>query len=522
MAKTDTSDMQASFERPLEAAPVWATPPFVLSATLLYLVVHFAIRMAMGQSLSVDDADQALFTQFYAWAYRYKAPPLFIWMLTTIGFLIPVGALPIALLRYALLGITYGFSYLTARRLIADPRLSAASVYSFAAINTFAEASHRNLVNTTALAAILALAWYLLVRLAETPRLAFYLALGAVCALGMLAKWNFAIFILALPLAALLHRETRPLILDWRIVPAALLCAAIVLPTVIATVRMGSLGGEDVGSLLHTGEGRGLAQIVEGTWKLVDTTIIYSLPLLPIVLIVFGVPIWRGLRVDGGPATSRPLSAAFVGTTIAVGLALFLGLVLFLGATEFKVRYFYPVLLILPVWLFMLVERGRPAGRTIGLFVLVMLALAVGVTGKRIATQLTGHLSCGLCLELRPYPQLAAALREAGYRDDGTIVAGGDMAGNLRVVFPKSRIVDLAYVKPPPRSEAGPCLVVWQAHGDPGTTSTDFVSRIVTEMRGDPEAPHKEGRVTAPMLAPLEGEFSIGYRLYTGPNGDCR
>ena len=506
--------------------PFWAKPRFVLFIILFYLAAHFAMRMAMGEALSVDDSDQALFSQSYAWAYRYKAPPLFVWMLTLLGSLIPVGAFPISLLRYMLLGIVYGLVYLTARRLIADPRLAALSVYSFAAINTFAEASHRNLLHSTALAALLSVAWYVFVRLAASPRLGWYLALGAAFGVGMLAKWNFVVFALALPLACLLNREARALVLTWKIVPAALVAAMIVLPTLIATVKMGAPEDESVRAVLEAGGGPGLAQIAEGSWNLVDAAIIYSLPLLPIVLILFGPSLWRGIRTAGPEAGPFPrvTTAGLVGTTMAIGLALLWLLVLFLGATEFKVRYMYPVLLILPVWLFMVVERGRPSDLSINVFALVMAALAVGLGAKRIATQFTGLLSCGLCLEMRPYPQLAAQLGDAGYRGGGTVLASGDIAGNLRVVFPKARVIDPSYEGWPAPSGEGQCLIVWHESGSGvGVTLPPPYGLYLSDaLHGRPEATYADGAVTAPMLAPAEGEFSLGYRLYEEPNGDCR
>ena len=65
--------------------PFWAKSKFVLSVILFYLAVHFAIRMAMGPALATDDAEQALFAQHFAWSYRYRAPPLFTWLLVTLG-----------------------------------------------------------------------------------------------------------------------------------------------------------------------------------------------------------------------------------------------------------------------------------------------------------------------------------------------------------------------------------------------------------------------------------------------------
>jgi 4-amino-4-deoxy-L-arabinose transferase-like glycosyltransferase len=495
----------------------------VVLAILLYLAFHFAVRVAMPRALSVDDAEQALFSQFYAWAYRYKAPPLFVWMLATLGQVVPVNAVSIGLLRYVLLGATFIFVYLAARRIIADPRLSALSAYSFAAINTFAEASHRNLTHTTALAATIALSWYVFLRLAATPRVGWYLLLGAVFGLGMLAKWNFVILALALPVACLLHRDGRRLVLTWKIVPTALVAAVIVLPTGLATLRIGSGGGESVSAVLETGARADLWRMLSGTLDLLDKAWIYSLPLLPIVAVLFGRPLWRGLSSGGGRDSALP-GAHAVGMTMAVGLGFLWALVVFLGATDFEVRYLYPVLLPLPVWLFMTIERGGPPRLSVNLFVLVMVFLALVVGGKRIVTQFTRLADCGLCMEMRPYPELASQIEDVGYRGAGTILASASMAGNLRVPFPRARIVDPTYPNsgwPPPAGE-GQCLFVWEGAGETAEAPSGFTTYLADALGGRPGAPHAEGVASAPNRHPAVGTLTLGYRLYNGPNGDCR
>jgi 4-amino-4-deoxy-L-arabinose transferase-like glycosyltransferase len=511
--------------------PFWARPRFVLSAILLYLIAHLAIRMAMGWALSVDDAEQALFSQHFAWTYRYRAPPLFTWMLTSLEWITPASALSIGLIRYGLLGVLYVCVYLVARRLIADPRLSALSVYSFAALGTFAEASHRNLTHSTAHAALLAAGWYLFVRLAATPRLGWYLTLGAVFGLGIVAKWNYVIFAFALPLACLVSRDHRALVLNWRVLPAGLATAAIVLPTVIAAMQMGPPAGEDVRSVLGAETGPSLATIADGTLKLLDTAITYALPLLPIALVFFAIPLWRGLRLQTletpvgdfrceGDDPHR-LSASFVGMTMAIGMVLLWLIVLGLGATIFKLRYVYPVLLILPVWLFMTIERGRPSNWMINLFALVMVVATVFVAGKRLA-EVAGVTECSLCTASRTYPVLASQLEQAGYGGGGTIIVSDSIAGNLRVVFPDARIIDPAYAQSswPAPAGHGPCLLAWRASSGAKTVPAWYAAYLTGVLGGRLDAPHSDG--VTPGLPAAEDGLRLGYRLYRQPNGDCR
>ena len=69
------------------------------------------------------------------------------------------------------------------------------------------------------------------------------------------------------------------------------------------------------------------------------------------------------------------------------------------------------------------------------------MALALFVAGKRIA-QATGMADCGLCGEWQPYRDLAAQLREAGYRGGGTILSDIGIGGNMRAQFPNARVFD--------------------------------------------------------------------------------
>ena len=172
----------------------------------------------------------------------------------------------------------------------------------------------------------------------------------------------------------------------------------------------------------------------------------------------------------------------------------------------------------------MVIECGKPSRAALNLFALTMAAFAVFVAGKR-AGQPTGLLDCSFCLEMKPYAPFAAQLEQAGFSGRGTILAGGIVSGNLRVTFPKARVIDLANPDsswPEPAGE-GQCLLVWPASaGTQQAVPQPYLSFLADRLRGQPEAAHRDGTVTAPMLAPAKGEMSLAYRLYDAPNGACR
>jgi hypothetical protein len=97
----------------------------------------------------------------------------------------------------------------------------------------------------------------------------------------------------------------------------------------------------------------------------------------------------------------------------------------------------------------------------------------------------------------------------------------------MRVEFPRARILDPTYpvIRPITSPAAGQCLILVAGEGDRQAQRARFTSLepyLAETMKGHAEAPFNEGVVVAPMLSPAKGELRLAYRLYDGPNGDCR
>jgi 4-amino-4-deoxy-L-arabinose transferase-like glycosyltransferase len=457
----------------MPAQPAWATPRSVALLIAAYLLTHLGVRLWIGPGLGVDDAEQALFAQHWLLTYRMRAPPLFTWALLALSPVAGYGMVAISLLRYLLLAMVLGFTYLTARRLIRDPSLAAVAAFSVTAIYVFGYYSHHDLTHTATLSAFLAASWYVFVRLCEAPTLPWYLALGLCFGLGTLGKWNFVIFALALPLACLLQPAYRRLVLNWRIVPAGLIAAAMVLPSALAALEVGPSAGDGMATVLGDRGGSLPFVLVKGTASLALATLVYPQPFLAIFLIAFTPIAWRGLRAPApAPASPGKLDpipgAGFLATVMAIAVGLHWLLVPLARATMFPERLLQPALMILPVYLFMLVERGLggaiPA-RKIRNYALGLLALAIGAVGARIGIHAAGADLCRTaCRDLLPAADIAAGLRKAGFGGKGTVVVRDiHLGGNLRLQFPEARFMATGYpprVWPRPAGD-GQCLAVW-------------------------------------------------------------
>jgi 4-amino-4-deoxy-L-arabinose transferase-like glycosyltransferase len=505
----------------------WARSSTVAFLILGYLALHLALRLALGATLGIDDAEQALFAQSWSWGYRFRQPPLFTWLALPLFEGLGPGILALSVLRYALLGITFLAMYAVARRWVGEPRLAALAVFSFALIYVFAFYSHHDLTHTTALGALLALTFLAFARLVERPGLSAYLVLGACVGLGMLAKWNYVMLAGGLLLACLARPDFRPLVLSWKALPAVALAGLLVAPTALWVLAQGHSVGSVSSDILVAGEPEGrLATVAAGALALAKSTILFPQPFLVLFLLVFGASMWRALRVPrpASPTPARPVvDPEFLLLLIALTLALHALLIPLAGAVVFSERWMQPALMILPLALFALLARRPPSPRAVRAFLALALASVVLVLGVRIGQYALGADWCGKCRHLVPFAELAEGLKAQGFTR-GTIVVPPEefhIGGNLRVAFPDSRVVDPAY--PPaiwPAPGEGQCLVVWRPQRDDDRARIEAF--LAAELAVPPGAPFAHGQVDAPMPGSATRRHALAFALLPGGAGSCR
>jgi len=509
------------------AAYAWlASPRIVVGLIAAYLGAHFVVRLLTGPSLGMDDAEQALFAQAWSVGYRFRQPPLFTWLTLPLFAWLGPGILALSILRYLLLGLTYLCMYATARRWIGDPRLAALSVFSFALIYVFGYYAHHDLTHTTALGAAIALTFLAFARLVERPDLGNYALLGLAFGLGMLAKWNFVMLGAALPITCFFWRHLRPLVLTWKALITGAIAALVASPPVLWVLAHQSFGTVSGDVLSEEAASGLLATLALGTAELLKASLVFPLPFLPLFLLVFGAALWRGIRESAGDAAQRPVTPGFLGALIVVSLGLHWLLVPALGAVTFTERWMHPALMILPIFLFALAERGRPSPRAIGIFASLIGVVAVATLAVRLVLFTLGADHCGRCRDLVHFDVLAVELKAAGF-ERGTIVVPPDelhIGGNLRVELPESRVIDPAYplsIWPPP-TEGGQCLIVWQPDRPDAEAVRAGLNAYLRDRLAVPEgAASEHGELHAPMAGSAERDYTLAYELLpTGP-GRC-
>ncbi len=504
--------------------------PVVIFLILSYLLLHFALRLNLSPVLGIDDAEQVLFAQTWAPGYRFRQPPLFTWLLLPVVDWLGPGVLAVGVVRYTLLAITYGCLYLTALHWIADRRLAALSVLSFALIYVFAYYAHHDLTHTTALGAMVAASLFVFTKLCRQPTALLYLLLGLCFGLGMLAKWNFVMLAVGLPLTCLMLADYRHLVLNLKSLLTISVMALIVSPTAFWVFGHGQSTGSVSSNILSSvNDLSGFKLMIQGSWALFRSIVLFPLPFLLIFLAVFGPALVRASRSKGRCQTTI-LDPSFLGWLMLVILGLHAVLIPVFGAVNFTERWMHTALMILPLFLFAILARRPPNDRTISFYLSVITILVAVVVGARVYRYAEGADECGKCREFVPFAALAADLRAAGF-DGGTIVADGmHMGGNLKMAFPDSRVIDPAFPLDlwPSRDDldddqAGMCLLVWQDDQPNAEARQDLIHRFAQVQLGVPATSiRKSGRVEAMLLRSSSRRYALGFELIRENGGGCR
>jgi hypothetical protein len=322
-------------------------------------------------------------------------------------------------------------------------------------------------------------------------------------------------------------------VLNWRIIPAALLAGAIVLPSALFALQTGPAAGDGMEGVLGGRTGSLPWVLVKGTASLIVATLVYPLPFLVFFLIFFGAMAWRGLRTPAPAAGAvAPVpSAALLATVMGIAVGLHWLLVPLARATEFQERLLQPALLILPIYLFMLVERGladsEPRARAVRNYALMLAAVAGVALFARIGIHAAGADYCRTaCRDLLPAADIAAGLRKAGFGGKGTVVLRDiHLGGNLRLHFPEARFMATGYppkVWPAPAGD-GQCLALWTDYkGQEAQHHADIRDYLTGEL-GVPAEAKKDRVGTVTVHYPgSQRTYKVLYELYDAPQGNCR
>ncbi len=208
------------------AAALTDHPVLVLAA---YFLLQAIIRTLLGAPPNLDEAEQFAISDRFAFGYG-PHPPLYQWLQTAAFNVLGVNFLAIALVKNAILFAAYATLFYLGLEVTGNRRLAAIACFGLLFSANFAwesQIDHTHTVTNTFLCVLTALIFF---RIAARPSAWLYVALGAAMGFGMLAKYNFLLFMVAIVLAFAMDRQTRRTVLTPWFAMSLLIASAIAGP----------------------------------------------------------------------------------------------------------------------------------------------------------------------------------------------------------------------------------------------------------------------------------------------------
>jgi 4-amino-4-deoxy-L-arabinose transferase-like glycosyltransferase len=384
-------------------------------------------------------------------------------------------------------------------------------------LTPFAWTVHTALTHTLLLAVLIFATLWAAIRLTTRRRWIDYILFGAMIGLGFLAKYSYPLFLAPLIAAMLCQAEFRRILLNARSLATLATACLVFLPHGLWMLSarfdfIEFLAEKQRSDAPHAY----LIDVALGFGNVVLGAVSFLAPLILLAVIFL-----RGASPNAWGNMSPWARALSLAPIFGIGL-LTLD-VLVLGATQFEERYFMCALLVAPLALFAWLDRPTPAtaSRTWAMFgaaiVVVALLVFAGLTGRALFY----NQSCSRCWEEMAVPELVYQVRSASGFQRGSIIADHyNLAGNMSVAFPDSRVTAANYVVEQPREDAeGQCLLVWNARnaGDPVPSSVaDYLEqRHLRLPAGRPTY------VDAPLLRSAHRMDRFAYWLLPNADGNC-
>lgn len=207
----------------------------ILGIIALYCLAYASLRLAISPSMELDESEQYLNSFVFRLGYDHQ-PPLYSWIVWLTTFLSGRNLLTLVAIKYSMLFLFYLSFYFTAR-LLWDRKESLLILASLLLFSTYSYEVNRDLSHTVLVSLMAVLTLFVFIRLMMKATVTSYLLLGTFIGLGLLSKYNYGLFLVALILASLSSREGRKALFSRKIFLSFLCGALLLLPHAIWLVH---------------------------------------------------------------------------------------------------------------------------------------------------------------------------------------------------------------------------------------------------------------------------------------------
>jgi len=436
----------------------------VVTGFAAFCLAYLALKLATVSAAHYDYAKEIYNAQALRWVYEAANPPLYTWILHGVSRLFGPSVATVLVLNHALLFAILLAAFGLGRRIFGgalDGAFAAGLLLTLHQVYRFQFARTHSLL--LVLCALLALLTFMAILRERQTR--DYVLLGLALGAGLLSKFNFAFFVVTLLVGAVMVREGRRALADWRIALSLLALLAVFLPVALAGIDRWAALAEifrfKTASVARPGGAEtGFAALPQLAGALV------AFVAVPVLAAGWAVAVARigrkpilsaGSEAAGDEGARRVLSAMLL-----VGLLILVAGVLFDIVDRVSGRHLLAFLLPLPFVMTGVARRYAPELARLRRAWLGIAAVLIVQVLVRVL-DLSPYCS-GKCSDLQPYDRMAMRLGALGVKDAAIITDDISLGGNLVAALPGSAVTVAGVrriVRPLSPSRAR-CLFIWR------------------------------------------------------------
>jgi len=442
----------------------------IIIGIIIFFVVHMLIRIFGTSNYSVDDTETAIHTQVFQLYYSLRNPPLFNWMFFGFSQLIGISLISMQILKTLLLTGAGVFFFLAARPAFRHRAALHAAIVSYGATAFYGWDIFQQFSHTITLVFSMAFTFWAFMRLVRFARTIDYVYLGVGLGLGLLSKYLFALYFIALLIASLRLPSYRSAVLSWRIVLTFIVGLIVVSPLLFGlsdaiSAMFSTVGGRVAGS-------KSWPDLGSMAYIFVLTAEFW----LPFVIILWVSLVRWPATSPAGDGVDQSYSPEKVDenfyplvrdATLFMVIAVLAG-VLFLGTSITGGRYLVSILSLLPLAIFAAIDR-QPAFPALAMhhFWRGAIVFIIGLAIVRFAIFLfTSPPFCvPRCKVFVDYTPVVEKLVKADGKQTVILPAEVHLGSNLLRMIPNARVVMDTYTGGSELGIADPgernCYLVW-------------------------------------------------------------
>ena len=411
-----------------------------IGVIFLYCLTYALARFLISPTMELDEAEQFLHSTLFQPGYNNQ-PPLYNWIVKAVSSVFSLNLATLLFVKYSLLFCFYYVFYLAART-FNDSKRALLMTGSLMIFPLYSYEFNRDLSHSILVALMSCLTAFLYIRIFLSGKGIYYFLAGITIGFGVLSKYNYLVFLIALILASASCREGRRLIFNRRTLLAVSGAVLAILPHSLWLIK------NNFSPFHFALEKSKIGELSSNSFSDILFVLGKSYLEVLIFLSIFAIFFYR-------PGSSRKKYAS-PGTNVFrllsfYGLLIPLCIIIFLHTGTFKGRWLAPVLFTVPLAMFSMVSFELEERRT-KLFGFLCIFIAAAILIIRITIGLMPDHTRAERIHI-PFEKLSSditgLLKDKGVKDiDNISIVTDDehLAANISAWIPGIKFLPLQSV----------------------------------------------------------------------------